>query len=182
MKAKEEYEVRAKMAEMHEDFIEKMSEAYDNGFYIETVWYCYAIIEQRVNRLIAKYIERCTICPKRTDDKSASISTRIVCLKKLINAKYGAYDILSTEIFERISDWCEKRNDLVHGLVSFKHYRKYDEEFKELAELGVPLIFELYDVCTDFRNHWYEMEAPTEEFPIKTCKCNKKQCINADSI
>ncbi|MBR3305345.1 MAG: hypothetical protein IKI74_05920 [Christensenellaceae bacterium] len=45
MKAKEEYEVRAKMAVMHEEFIEQMSESYDKGFYVETVWYCYAIIE-----------------------------------------------------------------------------------------------------------------------------------------
>lgn len=181
MKAKEEYEVRAKMAEMHEEFIERMSESYDKGFYVETVWYCYAIIEQRVSRLIAKYIDKCTI-PKRTDDKSVSISTRITCLKKLISAKYGAFDTFNADLLDRISKWCDERNELVHGLISFKHYKKYDEEFKSLAEEGVPLIFELYDACTDFRNHWYEIDEPTDVFPAEKCKCGKRQCINVDCI
>lgn len=39
------------MAEMHEEFIERMSEAYDNQYYVEAVWYCYAIFEQRISRL-----------------------------------------------------------------------------------------------------------------------------------
>ena len=115
MKAKEEYEVRAKMAVMHEEFIEQMSESYDKGFYVETVWYCYAIIEQRASRLIAKYIDKCTI-PKRNDDKSAFISTRITCLKKLIKAEYGAFDTSKADILDRISKWCDERNELVHCL------------------------------------------------------------------
>ena len=70
MEAKESYELRLEMAEMHEEFIERMSVSYDNKYYIETVWYCYSIFEQRINRLIAKYIDKCSIAPERTDDKS----------------------------------------------------------------------------------------------------------------
>lgn len=51
MIAKEEYAIRLKMAEMHEEYIERMSEAYDNQYYVEAVWYCYAIFEQRISRL-----------------------------------------------------------------------------------------------------------------------------------
>ena len=58
MKAKEEYNIRLEMSQMHEEFIDRMSEAYDNHFYVETVWYCYAIFEQRTNRLISKYIDK----------------------------------------------------------------------------------------------------------------------------
>ena len=72
MKAKEEYTIRLQMAEMHEAFIERMSEAYDNEYYVETVWYCYAIFEQRINRLISKYIDKCPR-PKRTSCDSISI-------------------------------------------------------------------------------------------------------------
>ena len=50
MEAKESYELRLEMAEMHEEFIERMSVSYDNKYYIETVWYCYSIFEQRINR------------------------------------------------------------------------------------------------------------------------------------
>ena len=46
MNAKEEYEIRLQMAEMHEEFIERMSEAYDNHYYVEAAWYCYAILSR----------------------------------------------------------------------------------------------------------------------------------------
>ena len=105
--------------------------------------------------LIAKYIDKCTIAPERTDDKSAAISIRIACLKKLIKAKYNSFELIDIDILNRISDWCKMRNELVHSLISLKHYRRFDEEFKNLADSGVPLVFELYDVITTFRENWY---------------------------
>lgn len=182
MKAKEEYNIRVEMSKMHEEFIERMSDAYDNGFYVESVWYCYAIFEQRISRLISKYLDRCTLFPERTDDKSAAISVRIVCLKKLIAANYGAFDQFDPDILDRVMKWCNDRNELVHGLISLKHYKKYDGEFENLAKVGVPLVFELYDACTDLRNRWYECDEPVEDFPISKCKCNKKKCINPNCI
>ena len=182
MEAKESYELRLEMAEMHEEFIERMSASYDNKYYIETVWYCYSIFEQRINRLIAKYIDKCTLAPDRTDDKSISISTRIKCLKKIINAKYNSFELIDIDLLNRISDWCEKRNELVHSLISLKHYRRFDEEFKNLADSGVPLVFELYDVITTFREHWYLSENSIDDFPVKRCRCQKAKCINASNF
>lgn len=182
MIAKEEYAVRLQMAEMHEEFIERMSEAYDNHYYVETVWYCYAIFEQRICRLISKYIDKCTLYPERTDDKTAAISTRIACLKKVITAQYGVFYIVDISLLDHISKWCDDRNVLVHRLISLKHYKKYDEEFKNLADAGVPLVFELYDVCTNLREQWYRMDEPKTPFPVTKCKCNKKKCINAKNI
>lgn len=181
MNAKEEYKIRFEMAQMHEEFIERMSEAYDSGFYVESVWYCYAIFEQRISRLIAKYLDQCSL-NERTDNKSAAISTRITCLKKMVTVKYGAFDLFDVDLLDRISMWCNERNELVHGLISLQHYKKYDEEFKKLAMVGVPMVFELYDACTDFRNRWYKYDAPTDSFPVKKCKCNKRKCINPDCI
>ena len=180
MIAKEDFDTRLQMAEMHEEFIEKMSEAYDAQYYVEAVWYCYSIFEQRISRLISKYIDLCTFAPERTNDKSASISTRIKCLKKVVSAKYGAYNSINIELLDRISKWCDDRNDLVHGLISLKHYRKYDMEFEKLAKVGVPLVFELYDICSDFRNQWYQMPEPTMEFPLRRCPggCHKEKCVN----
>lgn len=182
MKAKEEYSIRLEMAEMHEEYIERMSEAYDNKYYVETVWYVYAIFEQRISRLVSKYIEKCNLQPDRTDEKTAAISTRIACLKKVINAKYGAFELINIDVLNRISKWCDKRNELVHGLISLKHYKQYDKEFESLAKTGVPLVFELYDECTDFRNQWYEEDETNMDFPVKKCKCHKKKCINPKSI
>lgn len=182
MEAKESYELRLEMAEMHEEFIKRMSASYDNKYYIETVWYCYSIFEQRINRLISKYIDKCTLAPDRTDDKSISISTRIKCLKKIINAKYNSFELIDIDLLNCISDWCEKRNELVHSLISLKHYRRFDEEFKNLADLGVPLVFELYDVITTFREKWYLSENSIDDFPVKKCRCQKAKCINASNL
>jgi len=183
MQAREEYSVRLEMSQMHEEFIEKMSDAFDHGFYVEAVWYCYAIFEQRISRLIAKYIDKCNICESdREDDKSASISTRIKCIKRIISNDYYGFGVFDVNLFNRITDWCECRNELVHGLVSLNHYKKYDEEFKKLAESGVPLVFELYDACTDFRNNWYDNTFVENEFPVKKCKCKKTKCINPNII
>lgn len=181
MNAKEEYKVRLEMSKMHEEFIERMSNSYDNNYYVESVWYCYAIFEQRISRLISKYIDKCPL-PDCTDDKSAAISTRITCLEKLIKAKYGSFDSFNSNLLIQIKQWCCDRNELVHGLISLKHYKQYDEEFKELAKRGVPLVFELYDACTDFRNKWYLSDNPINEFPNKNCKCNKRKCINPSCI
>lgn len=183
MKAKEEYAVRMEMADMHEEFIDRMSTAYDNHFYVETVWYCYAIIEQRISRLISKYIEECNV-PIRTDNRTAAISTRLRCLKEMCRANYGSFSIFDESILEKIGSWCEERNKLVHGLVSLKHYKNYDEEFGKLAEEGVPLVFELYDACTELRNYWYENNNTIigQDFPMKNCDCKKKQCINPKYI
>ena len=69
--------------------------------------------------------------------------------------------------------WCNEWNELVHGLISLKLYNKYNEEFKRLAMAGVPLVFELYDACTDFRNRYYEYDAPTDLFPVKNVRAIK---------
>ena len=158
-----------------------MSVAYDNKHYVEAVWYCYAIFEQRINRLISKYIDECPVS-NRTDNKSAAISTRIICVTHMIENKYGCFDVMDVELFTRIKKWCGVRNELVHSLISLKHYRQYDKEFKKLAKEGVSLVFELYDACTDFRNAWYNMGNIVTTFPKERCKCKNKKCINPDII
>ena len=72
MKAKEEYETRIEMVQMHKEFIEKMDDAFEKRRYVETVWYCYAIFEQRTSRLIAKYLDKCPVPHNRKDNKSAA--------------------------------------------------------------------------------------------------------------
>jgi hypothetical protein len=181
MKNEESFDVRLQMAEMHEEFIDRMSKSYDSKLYVETVWYCYAIFEQRINRLIVKYLDKCMI-PPRSDEKSAAISTRISCLEKLVDSRYGAFDTFNKDLLKRIMKWCDERNSLVHSLISIKHYRQYDDEFENLAGKGVPLVFELYDECTTFRNRWREMDEPDGEFPVKKCRCKKMQCFNSKCI
>lgn len=182
MKAKEEYETRIEMVQMHKEFIEKMDDAFEKRRYVETVWYCYAIFEQRTSRLIAKYLDKYPVPHNRKDNKSAAISTRIKCIMKLIDARYGTFELFDKNLLENILKWCENRNELVHGLISLKHYKRYDDEFKELAECGRPLVHTLYKEITEFRNSWYVEEEPLSPFPHSKCKCKSKKCINPKII
>lgn len=52
LKAYENYEDRLKMAEMHDDILDKIKSSYNNGSYIETCWLCYACFENRVERIM----------------------------------------------------------------------------------------------------------------------------------
>lgn len=174
MKAKEKIMVRKEMVLMHEEFLSALDKAMQAENYVEATWLCYSIFEQRITRLIEKHI---SFCPrkKKTKGVPASITTRISCLKKLVLSKYGGYEFFDKNILIEIEKWCNKRNDLVHGLVSIEHYKKYDSEFKDLAINGKPLVEKLYKEASKFRK-WYYAENQFGVFPNIKCRCTQK-CI-----
>ena len=174
MKTIEKYEKRVEMVKMHDEYINRMKESIKNEEYVEAVWFCYAIFEQRITRLILKHI---SCCPKKIkkEGKPAAITTRINCIKQLISNKYSSYELLDIKLLDEILTWCKTRNTLVHELISLEHYKKYDEEFKKLALEGEPLVLKLYEQITQFRKMWYKEESP-KYFPSIKCKCEYR-CI-----
>lgn len=178
MKAAEPLSVRMEMVQMHDKYGQALDDAMKNGRYVEATWLCYAIFEQRINRLIEKHLHKCPKEPKKKG-KPAAISTRIKCIKKLIEKGYGGYGQLDKKEFERIESWCDRRNKLTHGLVSLEKYQKYDREFKALAQQGYPLVKELYKEGKTFREWWYATDS-LEVFPDIKCQC-KQQCIKTNN-
>lgn len=175
MKNKESLEVRTQMAHMHDDILDRLNTAMSNEQYVEVSWLCYAIFEQRITRIIKKHVAKCPKGKRGKNEKPISISTRILCLKKLCKQKYGAYSDFDKDLLEKIGCWCKQRNTLIHGLVSLEHYKKYDEEFKKLAESGVPLANQIYREATKVRN-WCNSGNNFEKFPEIKCKCAHR-CI-----
>lgn len=169
----EPYEKRCEMAVMHDEFKRRLENAYEKGEYVEASWLCYAIFEQRIQRLIEKHIRKCPR-PKRNNNAPVSISTKIKCIRNLSEAKYGGYENFDIELLDAISKWCTKRNSLVHSLLDISTYRQYDKDFRALAESGIPLVERLYSEVTKVRNWYYEKNFG--EFPIIKCKC-KTRCI-----
>ena len=176
MKAKESYETRLEMAHMHDSFIERLGCAMEGAKYVEASWLCYAIFEQRITRLILKHISQCPREEKKENSLPVSISTRIGCIKKLIDRKYGGYGLMDKNLFIEIEKWCKNRNRLVHGLVSLEHYKQYDKEFEELAKSGEPLVQHLYAEVGKFRN-WYYDDGEFGEFPKIKCNCRQNRCV-----
>lgn len=174
MQPKESYEIRCKMAEMHDEMQDKLDDAMEAKRYVEVSWLCYSIMEQRITRMIEKHISHCPKNP-RSNRTLAGISTRLECLKKLINKKYGAYANVDHELIVQIKHWCKERNILVHALLSLNTYKDYDEEFKRLAECGYPLVKKLYVEAGKVRD--WSRENEFETFPKIKCRCKDCRCI-----
>ena len=96
-------------------------------------------------------------------------------MTKLCEKKYGPYAEFDKKLLEDILSWCKRRNDLIHGLVSLEHYRKYDNEFKELAIDGAPLVKRLYEEAAKVRE-WCRGNHQFEKFPNIKCRCGHR-CI-----
>lgn len=170
---KEAYEERCKMAEMHDDFKKRLDQAYTRKEYVEASWLCYAIFEQRIQRLIEKHIHRCPR-RKRTDTHPVGIKTKIQCIRKLSKVKYGGYADFNMRLLDDISKWCDKRNELVHSLLNVSTYRQYDKDFYNLAKEGLPLVEQLYSEASKIRA-WYYAET-FGAFPEIKCRCTQR-CI-----
>lgn len=175
MKERDSYEVRLEMAHMHDDFLNRLEDAMTKEQYVEASWLCYAIFEQRIERIICKHISKCPKGRRGKDDKPVGIATKILCLKKLTKLKYGPYKNFSRELLNKMDDWCKMRNTLIHGLVSLEHYRRYDKEFKSLATSGYPLVHELYKEASKVRE-WCREDNSFDTFPTIKCRCSRR-CI-----
>lgn len=176
MKPMDSEKDRNEMVEMHNKYIKHLENAIKEKQYIEASWLCYSIFEQRINRLIKKHLKNCPK-EKKVNGYPVAISTRINCIMELIKSKYGGYEKFELNLFERIKEWCDKRNKLVHDLVNLERYKKYDLEFKNLALEGVPLVKELYEEMNVYRKWWYNIEKIEDQFPKFKCKCKKQRCI-----
>lgn len=177
MKQRESIEIRKEMVEMHETYLDRLKTAMDTKQFVEATWICYAIYEQRINRIIEKILPKCPIEAPRTSNNSASISTRIKCLEKLISKSYGGLAKFDLSLLEDISTWCDDRNSLVHDLVNLDEYKRFDADFEALAKRGVPLVNRIYEEGTKFRR-WFVAADSLPAFPVKhKCRCKKEQCI-----
>ena len=174
--AKEPYEIRRQMADMHDEFLDRLSHAIDEEAYVEAAWLCYSIFEQRTNRIVEKYISECPKEKRLKKGNPIKISTKLHCIRKLIEKQYDPFAGFDMELINEIQKWCKARNELVHGLVSLEHYKKYDEEFEMLAKSGAPLVKRMYGEATRIRE-WYRNENnQMGTFPVFRCKCEKR-CI-----
>ena len=170
MEAKESIEERLKMAQMHDDVIERIDSAIKSTKSIEACWLCYACFESRVTRTLEKLSANCSkkSCLRNS---RVGIVTKIECLKRLSVLNYADAGLMDESLLDDIKKWCKKRNELVHNLVSLNNYNNMDEKFLNLAKQGKPLVDKLYHQITQFREDYYGLDK-MPPFPI----CSENKC------
>ena len=103
-----------------------------------------------------------------------ALKTKINCVKRLHeNDVKCIRDAFRAELFDETKKWVQKRNDLMHDLLSLEMYENTDDMFKESAEVGFKLLNETYASCTEFRRLFYQDDY-TFEFPeaaMAVCNC-----------
>ena len=176
MNPKENYEERLKMAEMHDDVLQRIETAIEDKRSIEACWLCYSCFESRITRTLEKVSE---CCPERKcyQNHKVGIKTRIDCLKRLKKLSYAGTESFDNQLLGQIAAWCQERNTLVHALITLNNYYGMDEKFLQLAIKGKPLLETLYTQTTEFRNKYYQInELPTfSEKAYEKCRLLKKK-------
>ena len=160
---------------MHSDVLQRIESAISNKQSIEACWLCYSCFESRITRTLEK-VSECCAERKCYQNNKVGIKTRIECLKRLKKASYAGTESFDNQLLGKITSWCQERNTLVHALVTLNNYYGMDDKFLQLAIKGKPLVDELYNQTTDFRNKYYEIEK-LPDFPEKAhekCRLLKK--------
>lgn len=174
--------IREEMVEMHKKYQEHLKTSMQDESYITASWLCYAIFEQRTNRIIEKYLAQCPLkARKKTSSSTCAISTRLKCIKTLNEAGYECFSPFQSDLTQQILDWCKCRNSLIHDLVRIDRYKNYDNKFQQLAEQGEILVNRYYQAADSFRE-WYQSDE--NQLPIISdwyChKKNSQRCIFED--
>lgn len=170
MKARDSYEDRLLMAEMHDDILRRIENAIKKKQSIEACWLCYACFESRITRTLEKVSEQCR-GRKCYQNPKVGIKRKIECLKRLKKLSYMGMEVFDNQTFGQIVEWCKERDKLVHALVTLNNYYGMDKNFLILAKRGRPLVEALYQQTTSFRNNYYQLES-SSAFPEKASeKC-----------
>lgn len=148
-----ERENRKEQQKVHMDFFDRAKAAKEHGFYLETIFLCYAAIEGRLEIMCG--VLGCP-CSKNAPDNvrtKINISQRIKCLrqtyKKNVMPSICEKDL---ETFKAIEKWIGKRNIYTHGL--YKNAGEYAQRQKDaanFAEEGFEIASKLYTAAKRLR-------------------------------
>ena len=179
MKSTEDMAQRLLRVDMHEYFLSRISEAMENENYIEASWLIYSCFENRYFRTIQKYRDYCKYCRSKgkcnhKQSNDLALTTKVKCVQRLYNNSVPCITNSFREgLFKETIDWIEKRNKLMHELLSLEYYQETDKRFLNSAEFGLNLLKETYDSCTLFRSYFYEdgYEFVFPEDAMEGCFC-----------
>ena len=183
MKSTESMEQRLNYVDMHEYFLQRISNAMEKGNYIEASWLIYSCLENRYFRTLQKYRDKCKYCRSKSKcnhkmSNDLALATKIKCVKRLYeNHVLCIQNAFREDIFIETLAWIDERNKLMHELLSLEYYQETDKRFEKSANDGVKLLNETYESCTSFRELYFADDY-SFVFPIaamEACSCKPRE-------
>ena len=136
-----------KKYEKYKNLMGKLEKAKKNEFYYEAIFIEYAIIEDITESLLSHAKLKTT----DSNEKEYSLNIKLKKIKgsEKFNQRYIKKHI-SNDLIENIFNWKNKRNKLIHSLISCKYS---DEEIKNIALEGYYIVKKLNNKSTLVNNY-----------------------------
>lgn len=114
----------------------RLNKALKEEFYLEAIFIAYAIIEDRTESIL-RHLGRWEAYEKSRKGRSLTIDSKIRTIQKLAERKDSLeHRYLADGTLQRILEWKEERNRMIHALMKQK---LEPDELKNLAENGKAL-------------------------------------------
>lgn len=183
MKSTEELSERRKRVDMHTYFLNRIDVAMESGNYIESSWLIYSCFENRYYRMVEKIRDSCKYCRSKSKcnkkgKNELALVTKVKCIQRLYEQDVPCIkNAFRNELFSETITWIDKRNNLMHELLSLEFYQNTDERFKQSAKEGLKLLNETYTSCTEFRRLFYNKKYNFvfPELAMDKCSCKPRE-------
>lgn len=134
----------------YQELLNRVEKAIDNGFYLEATWIIYAVIEDRV----CSALEKSGGLHQDSNGKPLRmLGSKLTALSKRMDEDPLLRKYLEKDrIIDRVINWKNKRNPLMHSLASeAKSWDAIEQEAKLVALEGKDLAWLLANAVSRFR-------------------------------
>ena len=135
----------------HINYAEQMTRlktALKNEFYLESIFIEYSILEERTEAILIY----CNSFPKPGTNGKVNIGKKISKIDNLANTNHSFFldRYFDSEFMNKLRDWKDKRNPLIHELLTRENHTT---ELKELAEEGYELMKKLETKSINYKKY-----------------------------
>ena len=133
--------------ENYKEQFKRLNKALANGFNLEAMFIEYAILEDRTESIL-RHGSLWEAYLKKRKDKGPTINSKITYIQRRMESGDRLLKrYFSDELFERILEWKDERNRLIHTLLN---QQLGHNEVRDLAEHGYELVKEIRSKASSY--------------------------------
>lgn len=121
---------------LYEDLHDRMTQAKNSQYYLESCWIAYGIIEDRLNSTIRHAYDR----GEELLETMRGMQRKIDHIKEKIHPNdHDCVKTVHKYLLGEIEDWKYRRNDLMHEIAEEASFEEVQSKTRSLAREGVDL-------------------------------------------